>query len=77
MPIQDTQEFIKELEKQNEEIAIKKYGKESMKEESVGHKLTNILSEVQENTLAYHWKKAEDDYPLHYFIRELNESSLK
>ena len=56
---------------------IKKYGKESMKEESVYHKLYNILSEVQENTLAYHWKKAEDDYPLHYFIRELNESSLK
>ena len=56
---------------------IKKYGKESMKEESVGHKLANILSETQENTLAYHWKKAEDDYPLHYFIRELNESSLK
>ena len=48
-----------------------------MKEESVYHKLYNILSEVQENTLAYHWKKAEDDYPLHYFIRELNESSLK
>ena len=38
--------------------------------------LGNILSEVQENTLAHHWKKAEDNYPLHYFIRELNESSL-
>ena len=52
-------------------------GKASLHKESVGHKLANILSEVQENTLAYHWKKAEDDYPLHYFIRELNESSLK
>ena len=39
--------------------------------------LSNALSEAQENTLAYHWKKAEDDYPLHYFIRELNEGSLK
>ena len=37
--------------------------------------LGNILSETQENTLAFHWKKAEDNYPLHYFIRELNESS--
>ena len=35
---------------------IKKYGKESMKEESVYHKLYNILSEVQENTLAYHFR---------------------
>ena len=56
---------------------IEKYGKEPMKEESVEHKLGNILSEAQENTLAFHWKKAEDDYPLHYFLRDLNEGSLK
>jgi hypothetical protein len=51
-------------------------GKASLHKESVEHKLANILSETQENTLAFHWKKAEDDYPLHYFLRDLNEGSL-
>ena len=39
--------------------------------------LGNILAEDKQNTLAFHWKKAEDDYPLHYFLRDLNEGSLK
>jgi len=39
--------------------------------------LSNTLFEAQENTLAFHWKKAEDDYPIHYFLRDLNEGSLK
>ena len=70
-------------------------GKSSIHEEFIDHKISNILSEIQENpqnesiryfgdildelkqnTLGYHWKKAEDDYPLSYFIRELNEGSL-
>ena len=38
--------------------------------------LGNIISETQENTLFHHWKKAEDNYPLPLFIRELNEGSL-
>ena len=38
--------------------------------------LGNILSEEKINTLAHHWKIAEDNYPVHYFIRELNEGSL-
>jgi hypothetical protein len=38
--------------------------------------LGNILSETQENTLVHHWKIAEDNYPIHYFIRELNKGSL-
>ena len=38
--------------------------------------LGNLLSETQENTLFHHWKKAEDNYPIHYFIRELNKDSL-
>ena len=38
--------------------------------------LGNILSEDKENSLLYHWKKAEDNYPLPLFIRELNEGSL-
>ena len=36
----------------------------------------NILDELKQNTLGHHWKKAEDNYPVHYFIRELNEESL-
>ena len=39
-------------------------------------RLGNILYETKQNTLGYHWKKAEDNYPVHYFIRELNEESL-
>ena len=52
-------------------------GKSSLHQESVEHKLGDIIFEAQENTLAFHWKKAEDDYPLHYFLRDLNEGSLK
>jgi len=48
---------------------------EVLKQESTKY-LGNILSETQENTLAHHWKKAEDNYPIHYFIRELNKDSL-
>ena len=55
---------------------IEKYGKESAQEESVKYKLSDIISETQENTLAHHWKIAEDNYPIHYFIRELNKDSL-
>jgi hypothetical protein len=55
---------------------IEKYGKESAQEESVKYKLSDIISETQENTLAHHWKIAEDNYPIHYFIRELNKGSL-
>ena len=51
-------------------------GKASLHQESVGYKLANILSETQENTLAHHWKIAEDNYPIHYFIRDLNKGSL-
>jgi len=38
--------------------------------------MNNIIIETQENTLAQHWKIAEDNYPIHYFIRELNKDSL-
>jgi hypothetical protein len=38
--------------------------------------LGNILSEMKQNSLRHHWAKAEDDYPAHYFIREINEGSL-
>ena len=48
---------------------------EPEKQESIRH-LGNILSETKQNTLGHHWKKAEDNYPVHYFIRELNEESL-
>ena len=36
----------------------------------------DILDELKQNTLGYHWMKAEEDYPVHYFIREINKGSL-
>jgi hypothetical protein len=39
-------------------------------------RIGNILSEMKQNSLRHHWVKAEDDYPAHYFIREINEGSL-
>ena len=39
-------------------------------------KIGNILSETKQNTLGHHWMKAEEDYPVHYFIREINKGSL-
>ena len=38
--------------------------------------LGNIISEDNKNSLLFHWKKAEDNYPLALFIKELNEGSL-
>ena len=38
--------------------------------------LERIISEMKQNSLRHHWAKAEDDYPAHYFIREINEGSL-
>jgi len=55
---------------------IGKDGKSSIHEEHIDRKLSPILAETQENTLAHHWKIAEDNYPLALFIKELNESSL-
>ena len=36
----------------------------------------SILDELKQNTLGYHWMKAEEDYPVDQFIREINEGSL-
>jgi hypothetical protein len=36
----------------------------------------DILDELKQNTLGHHWMKAEEDYPVHYFIREINKESL-
>jgi hypothetical protein len=47
-----------------------------IKKGKIFYGLSNILSETQENTLAHHWKIAEDNYPLALFIKELNEGSL-
>ena len=38
--------------------------------------LERIISEMKQNSLRHHWAKAEEDYPAHYFIREINEGSL-
>ena len=54
---------------------IEKYGKEKLENESIKY-FGDILNELKQNTLGYHWAKAEEDYPVHYFIREINEGSL-
>ena len=36
----------------------------------------SLISELENNSLSHHWKQAEDNYPLEYFMRELNKSSL-
>ena len=38
--------------------------------------LGSILSETKQNTLSHHWAKAEENYPVDQFIREINEGSL-
>ena len=38
--------------------------------------LGNILSETKQNTLSHHLTKAEEDYSVDRFIREINEGSL-
>ena len=56
---------------------------EQPKKESIRF-LGNIISEMKQNSLRHHWvkaeedyrAKAEEDYPAHYFIREINEGSL-
>ena len=55
---------------------IKASGEPGVDENKLPSYLSDILSEAQENSLLYHWKKAEDNYPLPLFIRELNEGSL-
>jgi len=46
------------------------------KKDEIYSPLGSILSETKQNSLRYHWAKAEEDYPAHYFIREINEGSL-
>ena len=48
---------------------------EKEKNESIRF-LGNIISETKQNSLHYHWAKAEEDYPVDQFIREINEGSL-
>jgi hypothetical protein len=55
---------------------IKSFGEPEVKEHISTRFLGNILSEDKENSLFHHWKMAEDYYPAHYFIREINEGSL-
>ena len=55
---------------------IKDSGKPGVAENKLPSYLSDILYEARENSLLFHWKKAEDNYPLALFIRELNEGSL-
>ena len=45
-------------------------------EESVKYNLQIALSETKQNTLGYHLTRAEEDYSVDQFIREINEGSL-
>ena len=60
----------KALEKELKEIENKLSKNESI------IMLGNILSETKQNTLSYHLTKAEEDYSVDQFIREINEGSL-
>jgi len=61
----------KALEKELAEVKNK-----LSKKDEIYIPLGSILSETKQNSLHYHWAKAEEDYPAHYFIREINEGSL-
>ena len=61
----------KALEKELAEVENK-----LSKKDEIYIPLGSILSETKQNSLHYHWVKAEDNYPAHYFIREINEGSL-
>jgi len=61
----------KALEKELAEVENK-----LSKKDEIYSPLGSILSETKQNSLRYHWAKAEEDYPAHYFIREINEGSL-
>ena len=65
---------INEIIFMNDDHSEKTYSEEE-KNESIRF-LGNIISEMKQNNLRYHWAKAEEDYPVHYFIREINEGSL-
>ena len=51
-------------------------GKSSIHEEFIDRKLSTIISETKRNTLGYHLTKAEENYSVDQFIREINEGSL-
>ena len=56
---------------------IKSFGKPEVKEQKESIRfLGNIISETKQNTLSHHWAKAEENYPVDQFIREINEGSL-
>ena len=48
---------------------------EQPKKESIRF-LGTVISETKQNTLSHHWAKAEEDYPVDQFIRDINEGSL-
>ena len=70
--------IIDELAKQQGEIGKVKgtiKQQKAAKRESIKY-FGDIINETKQNTLAHHWMKAEEDYPVDQFIREINEGSL-
>ena len=53
---------------------IKAFGKPEVAE-SIRY-FGDIVDELKQNTLAHHWQRAEDHYPVHYLMRDLNKGSL-
>ena len=74
---QDTIEWAKDFQSRLQLASARQAKQESEERpnESIRF-LGNIVSETKRNSLHYHWVKAEDYYPAHYFIREINEGSL-
>jgi len=74
---QDTIEWAKDFQTRLQLASARQAQQESEERpnESIRF-LGNILSEMKQNSLRHHWAKAEEDYPAHYFIREINEGSL-
>ena len=70
--------IIDELAKQQGEIGKVKGDIKQQKaaqKESIKY-FGDIINETKQNTLSHHWAKAEEDYPVDQFIREINEGSL-
>ena len=75
---QDTIEWAKDFQSRLQLASARQAKQESgeqPKKESIKY-FGDILNELKQNTLGYHWKIAEDDYPVDLFIKELNEESL-
>ena len=69
---QDTIEWAKDFQSRLQLASARMAQQESEekpKKESIKY-FGDILDELKQNTLGYHWMKAEEDYPVHYKQRK-------